>query len=398
MNKFLDYSIEDLKNININNLNEDELNELKEAKEYFQQLVNENFNQEQAVKVVLNSIYGAFGNEYFRFFDVNIAESITKQGKNALLFSEKVLNEYFINHWHKDYDLHEKMNIKVNDTINDPVVIYQDTDSEYIELKQVLSTTDWEGDSRDFVLKLYDLKLKTLIEKSLEKYAEKWNTENLLQLELESIAYSGIWISKKKYIQNMAWVDPGIKYNSLEKIKTIGLENIQSSTPRFVRGIIDDFFKFIFQYEKLSISDVTNKIKEYKKSFEFAPIEDISFSEKINYYDKYVLDDYNKIKLEKGALINVQASVHHNYLLKNSKFKNKYRLIKTGDKIRWYYSKSNITSPFGFISGDHPYEFAPDVDYDVQFNKTFLDPVNRVLKVLGMKELNSNLMIEHSLF
>ena len=397
-NKFLDYTIDDLKTINLSKLNEDEVKQLKDAKDHFQQMANENFNQEQAVKVVLNSIYGAFGNEYFRFFDVNIAESITKQGKDALLFSEKVINDYFQKYFHKDTELHEKMGITVNGKVENPVVIYQDTDSEYVELRQAYDITDWEGDERDFILSLYENRLEEFINKSLEKYAERWRTENLLRLELESIAYSGVWLAKKKYFQNISWADPGIKYNSLEKVKSIGMENIQSFTPRFVRGKIDDFMKFIFEHEQLTTNEVVKKIKEYKKSFQYAPIEEISFSEKLNHYDKYVLEDKDRIKLDKGALSNIKASVHHNYLLKNSDYKNKYKLIKSGDKVRYYYTKSNILPVFGFISGDLPYEFAPEVDYDTQFEKTFLDPVNRILKALGLKELNSNLMVEHALF
>ena len=49
---------------------------------------------EQAVKLTLNSIYGAFGNKWFHFFNIDIAESITKQGKDAILYSEIILNKY----------------------------------------------------------------------------------------------------------------------------------------------------------------------------------------------------------------------------------------------------------------------------------------------------------------
>ena len=55
-----------------------ELQEVKkEASRYY--------NYEQGIKLMLNSIYGAFGNEYFYFFNVDIAETITLQGKDAIL-------------------------------------------------------------------------------------------------------------------------------------------------------------------------------------------------------------------------------------------------------------------------------------------------------------------------
>jgi intein/homing endonuclease len=86
-------------------------------------------NYEQAVKITLNSIYGAFGNPYFYFFNVAIAESITIQGKDAILYTEKVLNSYFTKFWHKDKAAHEKIGVKNVKPVKQPVCIYCDTDS-----------------------------------------------------------------------------------------------------------------------------------------------------------------------------------------------------------------------------------------------------------------------------
>jgi hypothetical protein len=87
------------------------------------------FNLEQAVKLMLNSIYGAFGNPYFYFFNVDIAETITLQGKDAILYTEELINKYFKYYWHKDLDTHQQMGITVTGRIDKPVGIYIDTDS-----------------------------------------------------------------------------------------------------------------------------------------------------------------------------------------------------------------------------------------------------------------------------
>lgn len=84
---------------------------------------------EQAVKLMLNSIYGAFGNPYFYFFNVDIAETITLQGKDAILYTEDLINKYFREFWHKDVDVHKQMGITVTGKIEKPVGIYIDTDS-----------------------------------------------------------------------------------------------------------------------------------------------------------------------------------------------------------------------------------------------------------------------------
>ena len=84
---------------------------------------------EQGVKVMLNSIYGAFGNKYFQFFNIDIAESITMQGKDSILYSEIILNKYFKEFWHKDIKAHEFLNIKVRKPLIRESVVYIDTDS-----------------------------------------------------------------------------------------------------------------------------------------------------------------------------------------------------------------------------------------------------------------------------
>ncbi len=100
----------------------DELKLIKaEAEKYY--------NYEQAVKLALNSIYGAFGNPYFYFFNVDIAETITLQGKDAILYTEELINRYFRQFWHKDIEAHKNMGITVTDKIEKPVGIYIDTDS-----------------------------------------------------------------------------------------------------------------------------------------------------------------------------------------------------------------------------------------------------------------------------
>jgi len=87
------------------------------------------YNYEQSVKLALVSIYGAFGNEYFYFFNVDIAETITLQGKDAILYTEEMVNKYFREFWHKDTAAHQQMGIKVTERVKSPIGIYIDTDS-----------------------------------------------------------------------------------------------------------------------------------------------------------------------------------------------------------------------------------------------------------------------------
>jgi DNA polymerase elongation subunit (family B) len=167
---------------------------------------------EQAVKLSLNSIYGAFGNKWFHFFNIQMAESITLQGQNAILYSEKILNKYFNEFWHKDTDIHEKLGITVKNKLVKPSVIYIDTDSNYVQFGEMYDSVEWLDESKKmdvttFTMEVYNLRIKEYIRLAMERYAKVNNTENFLVFELESIAYSGIFMTKKKYIQDIAWED-----------------------------------------------------------------------------------------------------------------------------------------------------------------------------------------------
>jgi len=110
---------------------EDDLtkDEIKILVEHYSMLSAKYTAYEQAVKVMLNSIYGAFGNKRFQLFNIDIAESITLKGQSAILYSEKILNKYFQEFWIKDKAVHEYFNIEIKNKLVKPSVIYIDTDS-----------------------------------------------------------------------------------------------------------------------------------------------------------------------------------------------------------------------------------------------------------------------------
>lgn len=356
------------------------------------------YDYEQAVKLCLNSIYGAFGNPYFYFFNVDIAETITLQGKDAILYTEALINKYFKDFWHKDFDAHSQMGIRVLDKIEKPVGIYIDTDSIFIKFDEVIKKTDWDGDEKEFILKLYEVRLGTYIEKILEKYANDNNAENFLSFELESIAKNAIWLAKKKYMQNIVWKDPGIYYDDLTKISSKGFEIIQSSTPVFAREKLKELLTYVFSVKELNMKDFSIRLKEIRRQFKLANTDHISFSKKINNYQKYILNDYDDFEVGSKCPIGVRAAGYHNYLLHNSKLKGKYQPLSNGEKLKLYYSTDKSCEVFAYAPGDFPYEFAPPVDYDTQFEKTILDPINRVITAMGFKNFNRNLIYTTSVF
>jgi DNA polymerase elongation subunit (family B) len=362
---------------------------------------------EQAVKVMLNSIYGAFGNKWFHFFNIDIAESITLQGQNAILYSEKILNKYFQDFFIKDAEIHKKFNIKVNKPVYKPAVIYIDTDSNYVQFQEMYESIEWLGEKMDivtFILAIYDLRIKDYIVKALDKYAENTNTDSFLVFEMESIAYSGIWMAKKKYLQNLAWDDKLSKserHKMLKKIKTVGYDTIQSSTPTFARKKLAEALQILFEKKPTpeTLTTIVTFLKKVKKEFKMVSVDEISFNKRTNNIEKYIIDDHSRFEYGLKCPPNVKAAGFYNYLMNNnSKYKSKYRMINNGEKLKLYHCEHAVCEMFGYLPGDHPYEFAPTMDYETQFEKCIIDPLNRVLGCVGLQTLNRNLIYSSTLF
>ena len=361
----------------------------------------QNYNLEQAIKLCINSIYGAFANDYFHFRNTEIAETVTLQGQDAIKHTEKAVEKYFKNYWHKDTKLHEALGITCEVApLTSHVWKYTDTDSGYIIFEEVMESCKWQGTVTDFILAMNKNRIATLIQNVLQKYADSYNSENFLDFELETIANNAIWVAKKKYVQNIVWKD-GKEYEPLSYISTKGLEIIQSSTPAFCRTKLTDLVKFLFSKDKLdndAISGLTQVLKDIKTQFKLADIEQISSNRRIGDYNKFVVNDTNEFELAKGCPIHVRAGGHHNYLINNSKHKNNYDMIKTSDKIRWYYAADQFCDVFGYLPGEYPYQIAPKIDMERQFEMFILEPLNRIIIPSGMPRLNRSLAYTLSLF
>jgi hypothetical protein len=383
-------SIDDIKQINFSTLSD-------EDKLALQDYSRKCYSYEQAVKLIINSIYGAFANEYFHFYNIAIAETVTLQGQDAIKFTEKMVEKYFHEFFHKDRPLLRELGVPDDveiKPIKGAVWKYTDTDSGYLIFEECIDAINWQGTVKDFVLKLNNFRLAEFLKKVLNDYAKSFHTENFLDFELETIAENAIWVAKKKYVQNIIWKD-GKDYANLSYIKTTGLEIIQSSTPAFCRQRLIDAVKFIFSKKKLTVNDNSELIalvKEIKREFKLSNIEKIAMSRGISDYNKFVINDTDDFVLNKGCPIHVRAGAYHNYLLnQDKKMKGKYELINSGTKVKWYHSIDDACDVFAFRSGAYPAEFAPKINIEAQFRATIIDPLNRIIVPAGLPPLNPSL-------
>jgi hypothetical protein len=253
----------------------------------------------------------------------------------------------------------------------------------------------------DFIQGLDHYRYGGYFKKCLEDYAGSFGVENKEDFELERISESIINIAKKKYIQHILFED-GIPYDRLSYIYPKGVELVRSSTPAFARDKIVGIVKYLFTHpDTFNIKDLLKLVKGLRKEFELADIDDICMQSSVSNYEIKVLNDKSlPLNFISGAHFAVKSAAHHNYLLLKSKeYQQKYEFIKSGNKIKYYCCKDkSITDMFAYTRGSFPVEFAPPIDYDEQFSKSILSPINSIIEPLGMPEITKRLSVVMDIF
>jgi len=235
----------------------------------------------------------------------------------------------------------------------------------------------------------------------LEEYAESYGVKNREDFELERISESIINIAKKKYIQHIVYED-GIPFDRLSYIFPKGVELVRSSTPAFAREKIVEIVKYLFSHpDTFNIKDLLKLVKNLRKEFELANIDDICMQSSVSNYETKVLDDKEKLNFISGTHFAVKAAAYYNWLLHRGdrSLQQKYEFIKSGAKIKYFYCKNKrVNDMFAYIRGSYPMEFAPEVDYDEQFMKSILSPINSIIEPLGIPTITKRLSIVMDIF
>jgi DNA polymerase elongation subunit (family B) len=259
---------------------------------------------------------------------------------------------------------------------------------------------NWSNET-DFIQGMDHFRYAGYFKKCLEDYAGSFGVENKEDFELERISESIINIAKKKYIQHILFED-GIPYDRLNYLYPKGVELVRSSTPAFARDKIVGIVKYLFSHpDTFNIKDLLKLVKGLRKEFELADIDDICMQSSVSNYEIKVLNDKSlPLQFVSGAHFAVKSAAHYNYLLGKSKdHQQKYEFIKSGTKIKYYVCKDkSITDMFAYIRGSYPIEFAPQIDFDEQFSKSILSPVNSIIAPLGMPEITKRLSVVMDIF
>ena len=332
-------------------------------------------NLQLAKKVSLNSAYGALGSKYFRFYDLRQALGVTSAGQLSIKWIENKINSYMnkLLKTEKDY------------------VIASDTDSIYLRLGELVDKVHPKESNVQqiiqFMDKVCEQKIQPFIDESYQELATYVNAyAQKMQMKREGLSDKGIWTAKKRYILNV-YNNEGVQYNE-PHMKVMGLEMIKSSTPAAIREKMNTLIKMVMLGTEEEVQDF---IQTFREEFKSLPAEDISFPRGLNGLKTYS-DSVTMYK--KGTPIHVRGAIVYNHFLKQYKLDKKYPLIQEGEKLKFTYLKvpNHFKESVVSFPGRLPKEFNLQeyIDYDTQFDKSFLEPIKVILDCIDWKTEKTN--------
>jgi len=335
-------------------------------------------NLQMALKIFLNSAYGALGNKYFMWFDVNHAEAITLSGQLSIRWVSDDVNAYLN---------------KLCKTKNVDYIVANDTDSLYVCLDTLVKMFFGEDDDKEKIVnwldKFCDTKLQDVINKSYENLSSYMNAyQQKMRMKRETIADKAIWTAKKRYVMN-AWDVEKVRFDK-PKLKMTGIEAIKSSTPASCREGIKQAIDIIMNKDEKTLQSY---VENFKCKFKTLPFYDIAAPRGVTNVDQYV-EKRGTGLFKSGTPIGPKGAILYNHLIKRHNLEDKYELIGNGDKIRYCYLK--VPNPHGVnviaCPGDMPKEFSLEryLNYDQQFEKSFLSPLEHILNAIGWSSEQRN--------
>lgn len=349
--------------------------EMLEAQKRYSETGDEKFlehvtslnSKQMAAKILMNSLYGASGNVYFRFYDIRIAEGITMSGQFIIRYVAKKVNE-FLN--------------KECGTDGIDFSFYSDTDSTYLSLGDYVKQ-NFKGSKQDIAEKIDEFcetQLSKIIDNACKDVFEYLNVyQKKIAFKREVIADSGVWIAKKRYALNV-YNSEGVAYDP-PKLKVQGMEIVRSSTPRSVRSALKEAVAIVLTKDEETLKQY---VKEMEDKWHKLPHPQIAFPRTVNNVGQY--SDSNSI-FKKGTPIHVRGALLYNKLIRDKNLEKKYQFILEGDKIKFLYLKepNPLNSHVITFQSEIPPEFGIDkyINYEMMFEKAFLEPLNSLLSCVN---------------
>lgn len=342
------------------------------------------------LKILINRIYGYFGNKISQMGDGDIARSITLTGRDVIKQSNVILKNY----------IKEKTGLTDRDLERKNPIIYNDTDSSYCTITPLLEHMGIPlHENKKVRPEVYDLVQD--IEDYLNEHIEKWAKDTLLTkdprfvFKRESICDKGVFLQKKRYVLHKL-DDEGV---ACDTFKYTGVEVVRTTMPNAIKPYVK---KIIEHMIMTGDRKTTNELfEETYEIFKSLPIRDIAFVMGVKEYEKYSIYADNWT-VKKGTPIHVKSSIYYNKLLDYYGISSKHEYIGSGDKIRYFYTVT--PNKFGLSSlgfkYDLPAEFNNDfkIDYEKMFEKIVFSVIDRFYENVKWKSFKPGEALNVDLF
>lgn len=375
--------------------------------------------QEQAMKLLGNSMYGGSSHVAFYWFNIDLARDITGEARNLIHKMESHIPQYMDENWAKMTEWHKKWGYEVDNQMVKKLLgegkhmltmVYGDTDSLYISYANLLSTIKGiekfnNRQKLDVIVHINTDFFNQHNKEYMDEYYASRHVKSIHDFELETVALSGLWLNvKKRYCQILLWKDGKYFDEDSLPMKVKGLEMIKSSYPKFDRDALKRVVRNILESQgEIDLWSHINALVQKEKALHHsADLEDICAAIKVNGYSKYILSkeqfEMNKKRNNASAAdafgtilytapkcpSNVRALGNYNAIREAHKLpgdpiyggKCKTYIYTVNPRIN---IKDNESS-FGFQSKNYPKwapQYAP-INKNAMFQKYFLDPLNRI--------------------
>ena len=339
-------------------------------------------SQQLIRKILINSMYGVLANKHFHYYNVDNARAITRGGRILIKYLSECTNVWFAENWHNV--AHKVFDCGKIEPLHNRIVCVIDTDSNYLNLKEVYDKCANGMDFEEFAEIMETQVLDPLYDRVLEIFCGNYGREQVYSFKREGVITKQFVLKKKKYITEL--IKNEEKVYDPPKIYAKGVETVRSDTPQFCRERIMSVIQLVF--DTLDKDKITKTLREIKKEFKNQKVEDISYVSGVKHYTKYAepIQTYidRGLRYKPHTPIHNRASICYNYLIKKNNWS--YMAVANGTKIKYVYVKDrNIisTNIIGYV-GNYPNEFNNifEVDHDIQFEKSFLSVIQRMFDVL----------------
>ena len=323
------------------------------------------FVKQIVLKTLINSLYGALANKYFPLFNVEIARSITGNGRYLIQATAN--------------DVIEKLNEMIPYNMYAPA---GDTDSVYFSISPFVDRA-FENkpdasitDKVEFCDKFYNSVIDPIIQNTINVFAKEQNMYNssVVGCEREIIADRAVYTAKKKYFARVIDSE-GVRYNPY-KMKVMGLDIIRSGTPIFVKEKLQESLNIMLDSNEDEMISWKDSIKQ---EFCKANLNDIAKSQGVSNID-YDLE--TSVGIPFGART---ALVHNKFIIDNN-LQNEFDLIGPGDKVKLMYLKEpNIFNSNAIAWKQEKFtRYIKDcVNYEFCFEKFFISPLELMTLALN---------------